>query len=240
MKLPLHNNVRIDRRSTLKWLVATMATTQVGCGPGEQHVADDMLASLGDNALLGVATATDGISYGSDPDVMNPLFPWSKTMTESQLRLAASLSDMILPADDHSPAASTLGVHDFIDEWVSAPYPQQQSDRALILDGLEMLEQQSQRRFDSTFSSASENQKSALLDDLAYPVAGTSVPTEKIEFFQRFRFLATAAFYSTEAGTADVGYIGNVPIAGDYPGPSDEAMMHLEKILDQLGLSLDN
>lgn len=240
MKLPPHNSLRADRRTTLKWLAATMAATQVSCGPGEQHVADDMLASIGDNALLGVATATDGISYGSDPDVMNPLVPWSRTMTEPQLRLAASLSDMILPADDHSPAASTLGVHDFIDEWVSAPYPQQQSDRLLVLGGLEMLEQQSQSRFDSPFASASENQKSAILDDLAYPMAGTSVPTEQIEFFQRFRFLATAAFYSTDAGIADVGYIGNVPIAGDYPGPSDKAMAHLDEILDQLGLSLDD
>lgn len=234
------SNMRVDRRTTLKWLAATMTATQVGCGPGEQHVADDLLASMGENALLGVATAIDGISYGSDPDVMKPLVPWSRTMTEHQLHLAASLSDMILPADDRSPEASTLGVHDFIDEWVSAPYPQQQSDRALILDGLEMLEQQSRNRFDSTFASASENEKSALLDDLAYPMAGTSVPTEQLEFFQRFRFLATAAFYSTEAGTADVGYIGNVPVAGDYPGPSDEAMAHLEKILDQLGLSLND
>jgi hypothetical protein len=36
----------------------------------------------------------------------------------------------------------------------------------------------------------------------------------------------------------DVGYIGNVPISGEYPGPSKDAMTHLAGVLKQLGLPL--
>ena len=35
----------------------------------------------------------------------------------------------------------------------------------------------------------------------------------------------------------DIGYLGNVAIAGDYPGPTPEAYQHLDKVLAELGLS---
>ena len=38
----------------------------------------------------------------------------------------------------------------------------------------------------------------------------------------------------------DIGYLGNVPINGDYPGPSEEALAHLDGVLVALGLSLSN
>jgi len=216
-----------------------MAAAQVGCGPGKERVASSTVSIGNQEPLLGLAAKIDGSRYGSDPDLMNPLLPWAKTMTDGQLRTAAALGDMILPADNHSPSASEVGVPDFIDEWVSAPYPQQQGDRERIFAGLEWLEQQSRERFDLSFASASDQQRKELLDDIAYQSSGAAMPQEMIEFFERFRFLAVAAFYATEAGTKDVGYVGNVPISGDYPGPSEEAMAHLNKILDQLGLTLN-
>jgi hypothetical protein len=155
-------------------------------------------------------------------------------MTEGQLRTTAALCDVILPEDERSPAASAVGVPDFIDEWVSAPYPQQQDDRAFILRGLESLEQQSQERFGSSFASATEEQKTELVS----AIAGAGATGDQSEFFQRFRYLSVGAFYTTEAGMADVGYIGNVPSSGEYPGPSEEAMAHLAGVLKQLGLPL--
>jgi hypothetical protein len=128
-------------------------------------------------------------------------------------------------------------VPDFIDEWISAPYAQQQSDRELILAGLEWLEQQSRSRFNSTFASASDEQATKLLDGIVEP---GEVEEELVVFFDRFRFLAAGAYYTTEAGIEDIGYIGNVPIGGDYPGPSDAAMAHLTGVLDQLNLRLSN
>ena len=227
--------VRIDRRTTIKWLAATMAAAYTGCSSDEKYLGDEIPSGHG-APLLGIAAKHDSISYGTDPDRMHPVVPWARTMTEAQLRTSSALCDMILPQDERSPAASAVGVPDFIDEWVSAPYPQQQEDRERILAGLEWLEQQSMRRFDSSFASAAETQKKEILDTIAWnakpELAGQA------EFFKRFRYLTVGAYYTTEPGIEDVGYIGNVPITGEYPGPSDEAMAHLAGVLKQLGLSL--
>ncbi|MBT5682665.1 MAG: gluconate 2-dehydrogenase subunit 3 family protein, partial [Gammaproteobacteria bacterium] len=45
------------------------------------------------------------------------------------------------------------------------------------------------------------------------------------------------AYFASPEGTKDIGYIGNTPIAGDYPGPTPEAMAHLDKMLSDLGLT---
>lgn len=44
--------------------------------------------------------------------------------------------------------------------------------------------------------------------------------------------------FCSPEGVKDMGYLGNVPIVADYPGPTDEAMVHLDKVLDPLGLTL--
>jgi hypothetical protein len=222
--------MRIDRRTTIKWLAASMSVAYAGCSKTGSSVGDEI------PPLLGTAATADGISYGTDPDLQNPLVPWSRTMTPAQLQASSVLCDLIIPADEHSPAASAVGVPDFIDEWISAPYQQQREDREYILAGLEWLERQCREQFDTGFASATEDQQTALLDLLASPSNDATDLADQIEFFRRFRFVTAGAFYATEAGSKDIGYVGNVAIAGEYPGPSDEAMAHLAGVLKQLGL----
>ena len=223
----------VDRRTTLRWLVATMAanTMLAGCGSAEQEAAVEALAGLG------VPAATDGVGYGTDPDLMNPVVPWAKTMTKQQLRLAAALSDAILPAGENSPSASQVGVQDFIDEWVSAPYEAQQGDRDVIFDGMEWLEQESRDRFSVSFADVSQAQQASILDDIAFRDRVRPGLERAAGFFARFRHLAMSAYYATEAGMTEIGYIGNTPMAGNYPGPTPEALAHLEKALERLGLA---
>lgn len=232
-----NKGMRVDRRTTIKWLAATMVATQTACSRDEKYLGSEIPPAPG-TSLLGIASPADGVSYGTDPDVMNPVVPWSLTMTEAQLDVTTALCDMILPADDRSPAASSVGVPDFINEWVSAPYPQQQADREYILAGLEWLERQSRSEFDTAFTLASDEQKSTLLDRIAYPGDDDTEIGDEIEFFRRFRFITVGAFYATTVGMEDVGYIGNVAIAGDYPGPSDEALAHLAGVLEGLNLPM--
>lgn len=235
MKEGRGQGLRVDRRTTIKWLAATMAAGYAGCTADDKRLGDEIPAAR-ETTLLGTAARPGTAGYGTDPDLVNPVVPWARTMTEAQLRTTATLSDLILPEDEHSPSASAVGVPDFIDEWVSAPYPQQRDDRQRILGGLEWLEQQSRHRFGTAFAEAREAQQSALVDAIAYP--DTAADEELADFFRRFRYLTVGAFYTTEAGIKDVGYIGNAPMAGPYPGPSTEAMAHLEGVLKQLGLSL--
>ena len=233
------DRIRIDRRTTIKWLAATMAVAHTGCSHSEKNVGDEippMHTTSG--PLLGEASPINGTGYGTDPDMMNPSVPWSRTMTDEQIQAATSLCDMIIPADEHSPEASAVGVPDFIDEWISAPYDQQQSDREYILAGIEWLEQISRREFGAGFTDISDEQRAKLIDPIAIPGESAENLSDQIEFFRRFRFLTVGSFYSSDAGMKDVGYVGNVAIAGEYPGPSDEAMVHLAGVLERLDLSL--
>ena len=95
-----------------------------------------------------------------------------------------------------------------------------------------------QREFLGTLSD-SARALLAIIDDIAYPDRPASQDLEgPRQFFAGLRQLAAGAYYTSPEGVRELGYMGNVPIAGDYPGPSDEAMDHLEEQLAVLGLSL--
>ena len=99
---------RMDRREAIKWMLAATATVSL----------------LNFRSFGASVPAVTG--YGTDPDLMKFYKPgdlWPLTFSEEQHRAVAALCDVIIPADDKSPGASSLGVPDFIDEWISAPYP---------------------------------------------------------------------------------------------------------------------
>ncbi|MFN3583836.1 gluconate 2-dehydrogenase subunit 3 family protein [Phenylobacterium sp.] len=202
---------KIDRRTALIWVGAAGAAIAGGAG-----------VVIYRDAIGGKATPTAG-GYGTDPKLNPPVkAPWPRLLSDDELQAAAILADFILPAAATAPAASALGVPDFIDEWVSAPYPDQLKDRPVIRDGLK-----------------------ALIPDLVRGDAGrraaalAALPRSTDEktqaFFKRFRALTVGAYYTTEAGFKDIGYIGNEARASD-PGPSAEVKAVLEERLKALGL----
>ena len=128
---------RIDRREAIKWIVAATATVS-------------LLQVRSFGASTSLATG-----YGTDPDLLKDYKPgdlWPLTFTPEQRRTVAALCDVIIPADDRSPSASSLGVPDFIDEWISAPYPAHQADRKEILEGLAWLDKESEKRFGKAYA----------------------------------------------------------------------------------------
>src|ERR1700722_15995827 len=74
--------------------------------------------------------AVQGI--GTDPNLHKKEIPWPRVLTAEEKRIVTVLGDIIVPADEFGPAASAVGVPDFIDEWVSAPYEAQQKDGKII------------------------------------------------------------------------------------------------------------
>jgi hypothetical protein len=178
--------------------------------------------------------------YGTDPDLVHPApAPWPRTLTDQQLNTLSALVDILIPAQADLPSATEVGVVEVIDEWVSAPYPAQRQHRSLLLSGLDWCDRESARRFGTDFLDADAVNRLAIIDDIAYPDRPASQDLEgPRQFFAGLRQLAAGAYYTSPEGVRELGYMGNVPIAGDYPGPSDEAMDHLEEQLAVLGLSL--
>ena len=207
---------RMDRRTAIKWMLTAYATAQLG--PHFVHGAS-------------VTHAQAPAGYGTDPVLTKSYNPgdfWPLTLTDPQRRLVSTLCDVIIPADSISPSASAVGVPDFIDEWISAPYDANVHDRELILNGLAWIDEEARRRFGGPFAECPAAQHIAICDRICNPA--TSAPQFKraAHFFARFRDLTAAGFYTTPEGMKDVGYVGNVPL-GSFAGPSPE-------LIKQLGL----
>jgi hypothetical protein len=189
----------VDRRTTIKWVLAAGAAW-----PLQGHRA------------AGADSAPTARGYGTDPNLVANYRPgelWPLTLTAAQQRLAGILADIIVPADDHSPSASAVGVVEFIDEWVSAPYPAHQRDRSIVLDGFAWLDAEAADRFGKGFSDLDTPLQHGICDDIcdesrAVPALGAAA-----RFFALYRDLTAGGFYSTPAGRQDLGYIGNVPLA---------------------------
>ncbi len=151
------------------------------------------------------------------------------TLNESQRRTAAALSDVIIPADDKSPAASTVNVVDFIDEWVSAPYALQRSQREIILGGLAWMDQEAKKRFQKSFADLSEPEQAAICNDICYIPKAAAKYQRAAKFFTVFRNLTASGFYTTPVGWKDIGYVGNVALPV-FEGPPPEVLKYLNLV----------
>lgn len=227
-----------SRRETLQWMMAAAALPLVRWTPPAMaagQVTPPPFDTIADwPAQLQPPPAAQG--YGRDPDLMSPKVVWPLTLSKAQRATIDLLGDLILPADAQSPGAGTLGVGAFVDEWVSAPYPNQRKDREQILGGLTWLDAQSQALHGAAFAAIAPAQRAGLLDALTVtaPVPRMAKP---VAFMDTLRHLFVLGFYSLPEGKADMGYIGDQPTPGDYPGPSPEALAHLAKVLDGMGLA---
>ena len=175
--------------------------------------------------------------YGTDPDLIHPVIPWPNTFDAKTRTLVAVLADILIPAEGDTPGASQVGVVDVLDEWISAPYPEQHKDRQLLLAGFDWLDREAQRRHAAPFIALENNDQLALVDAIAFPERAYPPDlTGAVQFMTRFRFLVSGMFYSSPQGITELGYVGNQPIVGDYPGPNEEALAHLQQQLERLGL----
>jgi hypothetical protein len=206
----------MDRRTTIKWMFAAAAT-----------MPSIELAFGGDAAARDVSAAQAG--YGTDPDLTKAWKaggPWPLTLTANARLTTAALCDLIIPADDVSPAASAVGVVDFIDEWISAPYPQQRADRTIVLPGLVWIEAEAQGRFGKAFPNITGPQRAAIADGICNQSKAAANAATAARFFAKFRDLTAGGFYTTPIGMKDIGYVGNVPLA-KFDGPPLEVLRKL-------------
>ncbi len=184
-------------------------------------VASALAATLDISAFA----ADDLRRIGYDPNMLKKEIPWPRILTEQEKAIVTALADVIIPADEHGPSASSVGVTDFIDEWVSAPYDTQQRDLRTIRTGLEWIDGESRKRSDKGFADVSIEDQTAIVTDIT--TEGTAARRQALSFFRLFRDRVDGGYYSTPEGWRAIGYTRNVPIAGDYPGPTPEALAHI-------------
>ncbi len=229
---------RLTRRESLKWLGVISAGLGLPLISSCKIMTDTTAERAGHWPELNLEPITSE-GYGTDPGLVTPTRQrWPLTMTAEQRELTAVIADILIPGEGGSPSASEVNVTDLIDEWVSAPYPRFQSDRVEILSGLAWLDDECTQRFDRNFVAVSAEQQLEIIDDIAWEEAESNTRFARMaRVFDGLRRLVMTAYFSSPEGTKDMGYQGNIPLAGDYPGPTAEAVAHLETVLHELGLA---
>jgi hypothetical protein len=235
----------MSRRESMQWVLAAVAagalpgcrsnpagTPQPASSAPPGGVAQEVGRNNAAQELAAKQPDPTGVGYGTDPVLARNYKPgevWPLTFTDTQKKAATTLADTILPADQYGPAASAVGVVEMLDEWVSAPYPQQRGDRPIVLDGLKWIDAESTKRFEKPFAELDAKQRTAICDDICSAKRASKEFAKAAGFFSRFRDLCASAYYATPAGWKAIGYVGNVALER-FDGPPQE-------VLDKLGVT---
>ncbi|MCB1232355.1 MAG: gluconate 2-dehydrogenase subunit 3 family protein [Verrucomicrobiae bacterium] len=212
--MDLDLNDRLPRRTVLRWFAASAAAGAIPSGGVLPFSA----------SAQEVPANTPG--YGTDPNLVKAYEPgdvWPLTFSEDERKLVTVLADTVLPDDEYGPAASTVRVADYVDEWVSAPYPGQRNDRKTIVPGLAKFEEAAKAKYGKPFAELSIDQRNEFCESIAsddkHPLGN---------FFHKFTMIAAGAYYSTMPGWKAIGYTGNTALP-TFDGPPPE-------VLDKVGV----
>lgn len=145
-----------------------------------------------------------------------------KFFTPHEWETVRVLVDLVIPRDERSGSATDAQVPEFMDFFVDA-YP---SMRLWMRGGLAWLDAESRSRFGKPFVEAAEGERTAILDDIAWPARARPEMSQGVAFFNRFRDFTSSGFWSTRMGVDDLQYMGNRGMA-TWDGCPPEALAKL-------------
>ena len=132
------------------------------------------------------------------------------------------LVDIIIPRDDRSGSATDAAVPEFMDFMMN----DQPNRQTAMRGGLAWIDLECQDRYDKTFVGCTAEQRTAVLDDIAWPQKAKPEFSQGVAFFNSFRDLTAAGFFSSKMGVDDLKYLGNV-VVHEWKGCPDEALRRL-------------
>jgi hypothetical protein len=133
-----------------------------------------------------------------------------KALTAHEYATLQRLSDLVIPADEHSKGALEAGAADFIDYLCGV------SDemKEIYTGGILWLDNEMKHRYaGKDFLAAEPAQQTALLDLIAYRKNASPQLNAGIQFFTWCRRMVADAYYTSPIGMKDLGYMGNGAVA---------------------------
>lgn len=163
----------LSRRDMLKWVGAAAATPYVAACSEETFALRSDAEPAGARPWPDVEMVpADGRGYTQDPDFFaDAQANWPRLLSPFERKMFARMADLILPATDSAPAPSEIGVADFFDEWLSAPYAPQQADRQLLVPGAHWFSREIYHRTRRSSGKAPDAAFLKLFDILDRPAA---------------------------------------------------------------------
>jgi len=133
-----------------------------------------------------------------------PLF-----FTKEEFALVDELTELIIPADDHSPGAREAQAAAYIDFRLSDSFDDQ--PRTLWRDGLKLIEQISQEMHGRSFLACTPEERVALLTRISQNESSPVKPEEL--FFRELKSRTARAYYTSKIGIHnEMEYKGNVSL----------------------------
>jgi len=184
------SNNNLSRRDALKNLA-------VGIG-----VAGS-LPILNQAALAQQAHAHEGHAQATKTETKKAEPP--KFFKPDEMALIATVSELIIPTDDHSPGAIAAEVPAFIDLMISES---PQDTQKLWREGLASLDQKSQSQFTKPFVKASADQQTVLLTEVSKNEMKPQSLDER--FFRAIKGMTIDGYYTSKIGIhQELQYKGN-------------------------------
>jgi len=126
------------------------------------------------------------------------------------------LSDQVIPADERSGSSTEALVPEFIDFILDDPLAEPRERESLqtrVRGGLAWLDRECRGRFSKAFVECAGSERTAVLDDIAWPEKALAEMAPGAAFFTLFRDLVASGFWSSRMGVDDLRYTGNTFVA---------------------------
>lgn len=158
--------------------------------------------------LLGQSEALAGINPTiaavSVSQAKAPLF-----FTREEFALVDELTELIIPADDHSPGARAAEVAAYIDKRLAESF--EEEPKKQWREGLKLVDSISQEMFSQPFLKATTAQRIELLKRISQNEMSAKKPEEM--FFRQLKTTTARGYYTSKIGIhTEMEYKGNVSL----------------------------
>ena len=168
---------------------------------------------ISDELLERARTYVDEALDDQGPPAQQPAQPRPayvpKQFTPDEWRLVRLLVNYVIPRDARSGSATDAGVPEFMDFMLG----ENAGMRTWMRNGIAWLNGECRRVNGKGFVSCNDAERRAVLDTIAYPRRAAPEAKPGVDFFTSFRNLTSSGFWTSRIGIADIGYMGNRPIA---------------------------
>jgi hypothetical protein len=139
-----------------------------------------------------------------------------KFFTAHEWATVRLLADQVIPADERSGSATEALVPEFIGFILDDPLAEARDRERLqtrVRGGLAWLDRECRGRFSKAFVDCGGGERTAVLDDIAWPEKALAEMAPGAAFFTLFRDLVASGFWSSRIGVEDLQYTGNTFVA---------------------------
>ena len=152
-------------------------------------------------SVVGLDANAAAQAAGASPQAKTPLF-----FTPEEFAVVDELTELIIPADDHSLGARAAQVATYVDFRLSESF--EEEPKTLWRDGLKLVERLSQEMHGKSFLQSSPEQRIALLTRISQNEMKPQKPEEV--FFKELKTRTARAYYTSKIGIrTEMEYKGN-------------------------------